>query len=207
MTAKKRYTKKQIFEAIEHWSGVLARIDESKSKFLDACSKEFGEAVVFDDQLAFEYSKSNTMKVFELLDTFIFESKLNSIKGLSIFIGNLNELNPIAAKYNKNRPIDLSCNFALYLPDLDFGRNRLTGKLMMRKNSEVIFVNTDDHQHGTFAYLLSTLCHEMIHCYDLNFKTLATKTLDLIEKGAPSEVISYTSHFTPCFKEKSKLMK
>lgn len=50
MTTKKRYAKKQIFEAIEHWSGVLARIDESKSKFLNACSKEFGEAVVFDDK-------------------------------------------------------------------------------------------------------------------------------------------------------------
>ena len=144
--------------------------------------------------------------MFEILDSFIFESRLRSIKGLSLFIGNLSKLNPIASEYAKNK-FDLKENFALYLPKLDFGRNRFTGKLMMRKDTEAIFINTDDHLHGTFAYLLSTTCHEMIHCYDMNFGTLATKTLDLVEKRAPLDVISYTSHFTPCFKEKSKLMK
>ena len=39
---KKRYTKKQIVEAIKHWKSILKRMDESKSPLLDACSKEFG---------------------------------------------------------------------------------------------------------------------------------------------------------------------
>ena len=78
---------------------------------------------------------------------------------------------------------------------------------MMKKNRDAIFLNTEGHSKGTFAYLLSTLCHEMIHCYDMNFGTLPAKTLDLLEKKAPMEVISYTSHFTPCFKDKKTLMK
>ena len=45
---KKQYTKKQIVEVIKHWESILMRMDESKSPLLDACSKEFGEDVVFD---------------------------------------------------------------------------------------------------------------------------------------------------------------
>lgn len=77
---------------------------------------------------------------------------------------------------------------------------------MMYKDKEAIFINTDN-KCGSFAYLLSTLCHEMIHCYDMNFGSLSNKTRSLIENGVPTNVIDYTSHFTPVFKSKSILMK
>ena len=86
---KKRYTKKQILEAIKHWSRVLARIDESKSKFLDACSDEFGEAVVFDDKdMLFEMSSDNLKVLFEVLDQFMFSNKLKTLSNLKLFVGN-----------------------------------------------------------------------------------------------------------------------
>ena len=44
---EKRYSRKQIIEAIEHWQDVLKKMDKSKSPLLDACAKKFGEDVVF----------------------------------------------------------------------------------------------------------------------------------------------------------------
>ena len=182
-------------------------MDESKSQFLDICSEIFGKDIVFTNNLDFKYTTENVNDVFKLLDDHIFESKLSHLNCLKIYIGNASKLNSIATTYNRNIPIDIRNNFAVYIPDLEFGRHRITGKLLMRKLRDGIFINNDDHNNGTFAYLMSTLCHEMIHCYDMNFGTLANKTLDLLEKGAPMEVISYTSHFTPCFKDKKTLMK
>ena len=182
-------------------------MDESKSRFLDICSSKFGEDIVFSDTYSFEYTDQNVNETFKLLDNRIFESKLSHLNCLKIYIGNTSKLNAIATTYNKNIPIDIGDNFAVYIPDLEFGRHRITGKLLMRKLRDGIFINNDDHCIGTFAYLMSTLCHEMIHCYDMNFGTLANKTLDLLDKGASMEVISYTSHFTPCFKDKKTLMK
>ena len=78
---KKQYTKKQIVEAIKHWKSILRRMDESKSPLLDACSKEFGEDVVFDsNKMLFVLNESNISKLFSILDSFIFASKLKRTK-------------------------------------------------------------------------------------------------------------------------------
>lgn len=142
-----------------------------------------------------------------MLDSFLFESKLSKLGILNIFIGNTSMLNKNALAYTRNIPYDTSQNFATYIPDLQFKYNNITRKLAMLKLKDAIFINIGTHTSGTFAYLLTTLCHEMIHCYDMNFGTLAEKTLQLIECDAPMDVIDYTSHFTPCFKNKSKEMK
>ena len=204
---RQKYTKRQIIESIKYWKNVLQHLDESKSQFLNICSDKFGEDVVFSNKYDFEYSDSNVNDTFNLLDNRIFESKLSKLSCLKTYIGNASKLNAIATSYNRNVPFDIGDDFAVYIPDLEFGQHRITGKLLMRKLRDGIFINNDDHHYGTFAYLMSTLCHEMIHCYDMNFGTLPNKTLDLLEKRAPIEVISYTSHFTPCFKDKRILMK
>lgn len=43
-------------------------MDESKSKILDACSKEFGEDVVFGTTKLFEMTNENVYKLFHILD-------------------------------------------------------------------------------------------------------------------------------------------
>ena len=85
---KKRYTKKQIVEAIKYWESILKRMDESKSRFLDICSSKFGEDIVFSDTYSFEYTDQNVNETFKLLDNRIFESKLSHLNCLKIYIGN-----------------------------------------------------------------------------------------------------------------------
>ena len=81
-------TKHQIIEAIKYWESVLKRMDESKSYLLDAYSKEFGEDVVFNsNKMLFSLNESNILKLFSILDSFIFESKLKTLDNLKIFVG------------------------------------------------------------------------------------------------------------------------
>lgn len=152
MTTKKRYAKKQIFEAIEHWSGVLARIDESKSKFLNACSKEFGEAVVFDDKdMLFEMNEVNLRALFKLLDNYFFASKLSSVKMLSIFIDSPTHLNKTILEYSNQTPVDLNEYIALYQPDR-FDYRDANGRRISSIRKDAIFINTDFRRSSTFSY-------------------------------------------------------
>ena len=199
---KKQYTKKQIVEAIKHWESVLKRMDESKSPLLDACSKEFGEDVVFDsNKMLFVLNESNISKLFSILDSFIFASKLKTLDNLKIFVGNPSTLNSTILEYSNGNPIDLSKYFALYKPDqynfiLPNGEKRFN----IKKNG--IFINTETNKCSTFAYAASNICHEMIHVYDMYFGKLYNYVIWAINNGAPVEVIDYNSHKTSVFKQK-----
>ena len=52
---KKKYTKKQIVEAIRHWTSVLKKIDESTyNAIIDALVNAFGKDVVMSED--FDYT-------------------------------------------------------------------------------------------------------------------------------------------------------
>ena len=79
-----QYTKKQISEAIKYWQNVLKRINESKSRLLDAFSNEFGEDVVFGNTGHERISASLDMikRIYHISNDVIFNSlmKLRDIK-------------------------------------------------------------------------------------------------------------------------------
>ena len=186
---KKQYSKHQIQEAIKHWQNVLKRMDESKSELLDACIEKFGEDIVFDEHLSFNFTQNNIDALFDVLDHNVFNSKLHLIKK-NVFVGNSAKLNPIASQYANGSHVDLSGYLGLYQPHLDF-KEDIDGNLNAIKHKEAIFINTDDHMFAVFGYAIATLCHEMIHCYDANYGTLLPYTASLVKRKAPSDVINY----------------
>lgn len=202
---KKTYTKKQIVEAIKYWKQVLKTLDESKSLLLDACSNEFGEDVVFDDnQMLFKLNEENILALFSILDRFVFDNKLKTLDDLKVFVGSPSALNSMILQYNNNKPIDLSKYFALYQPDYTAPKIPLTWKrtVVIKKNG--IFINNDSHKFSTFAYAASCLCHEMIHVYDMYFGKLYNYLVWAINEGAPAWAINQNSHKTSTYKQKKK---
>ena len=198
---KKQYSRYQIVEAIKHWTSILRMMDESKSLLLDACSREFGEDVVFDDsQMLFELTSDNIALVFKLLDKHMFNNKLLLANSLSLFIGSAQQLNNKILDYSNNTPIDLDQYIALYQPDkYDYIDNNNRHISTIRKDA--IFVNNELHQYATFSLILQVLCHEMIHAYDMHFGGLFKYMMWALNAGAPIEIIDYNSHFTKVFKQ------
>lgn len=175
-------------------------MNESKSKLLDICSSKFTEDVVFTDkEYKFALNNENIQNLFEILNSFLFKGMLSKVPKLNLFIGSPVELNPKILEYTQNKPVDLSDYFALYQPDNRFFKNA-AGQIALQIVKNGIFVNTSSNKYSTFAFAASSLCHEMIHVYDMYFGTLYGYTSWMINNGAPPEVIDYNSHLTKVFK-------
>lgn len=199
----KQHSRKQIIEAIRYWKGVLQKINESKSELLDACSKEFGEAVVFDDKnMSFELNHDSLKLLFSIFDKYLFNNKLKTINDLSLFTGNPSQLAKTALQYTNGNLININDYFAFYQPDYRIFKNIKTGQIKINIIKEAIFINIDSHKSSTFAYAATNLCHEMIHCYDMHFGKLYSYMAWAIQRNVPSYVIAYNSHLTTSFKQK-----
>ena len=108
-----------------------------------------------------------------------------------------------------NTPITYSVadKLALFKPKIQWLRHIATGKITLISLRSGIFINLDYGKTAVLPYLISTICHEMIHCYDWLYGHLIRMTIDLVNLKCNEDEISYESHFTPTFKEKSKEMK
>lgn len=182
-------------------------MDESKSKILDACSKEFGEDIVFGTSKLFEMTNENVYKLFHILDNLCFDSKLSTIKDLNVYVGNRMQLNPIISMYVKGQKYDIGKLLALYQPDLIPYCNTRNEIVSFKKLKEGIFINTCENIKSTCSYMIQTLLHEMIHSYDTNFGTLLSYTIWALNHGALPKIIDYNSHFTKIFKQKKAEIK
>lgn len=204
---KKFYTKRQIAESIRFWENVLKRINESKSPLLDACVKQFGEDVVFGGKKLFELSDENVNALFKIIDGDMFGGKLKTVDNLDIYVGNESILDPIATRFNHNQPFSLKPYLALYFPYLNYFRHKITKKINIIKIADGMFLNIGGHAYAECAYVISSLCHEMIHCYDANFSHLIQWTEWMLNNGHTSDEINDGSHFTDTFEQKSGEMK
>lgn len=205
---KKQYSRNQISEAIKYWKNVLNTMNESKSPLLDACSKEFGEDIVFDDyKMMFELSDKNINSLFNVIDDNLFSNRLKTLNNLRIYVGNESKLDPIATKLNNNHPFSLKPYLALYFPCLNYLQHKITKKIKLVKVSDGMFLNVGNHRYAECAYMISSLCHEMIHCYDANFSYLLKWTEWMLNNGHTQDEINDGSHFTNTFDQKCKEMK
>lgn len=206
---KKQYTKKQILEAIKHWESVLKSMDESKSLLLDEFVKTFGEDVVFANELNINITFKNVKTIYDILNKNIFDNVLNVKSGsLDLYCDACANINSILHnQYGAPSGYDISNMFALFHPKLRWMKSLTTGKPYLISLRNGIFINLDYGKKAVLPYLISTICHEMIHCYDCIKGKLLQMTAYCLSVGCDADEISYESHFTPIFKEKSVEMK
>lgn len=80
--------------------------------------KNLEKMLFFDsNEMLFSLNESNILKLFSILDSFIFKSKLKTLDNLKIFVRSPSTLNKIILEYSNNNSIDLSKYFVLYKPD------------------------------------------------------------------------------------------
>lgn len=179
-------------------------MNESKSRLLDICIKQFDEDVVFSNESIFELNKSNIELLFKILNNWFFANKLSLVKNLKMFIGNSNALNSIILNYTNGFSLDIDKYIALYQPKWLRYRNNITGKIMLAIDKDAIFINIGTHKFSSFSYIFVSVFHEMIHAYDMHFGKLLNFTIWALSTGATPDIIDYQSHFTSTFKSFNK---
>ena len=206
---KKSYTKHQIVEAIKHWEYVLKRMDESKSPLLDVFAKTFEEDVIFSIKPNISITLENVKTIYDILNKNVFNNALNIKSGsLDLYCDTCTNINSILHnQYGAPSGYDISNMFALFHPKLRWMKSLTTGKSYLISLRNGIFINLDYGKKAVLPYLISTICHEMIHCYDCIKGQLLQMTVYCLSIGCDASEISYESHFTPVFKEKSTEMK
>ena len=154
----KKYSKKQILEAINYWQSVLKMIDESKSPLLDSFAKKFGEDIVFGDSKNKNILPSLEMieDIFDIANDIIFNSKLmhRDFKVVGI-VEKLKFASYVFAKAKKQgKPIFVDKIF-----------HASNGKVFYPPYFEISSLMLQFKM--PFNYLASIVVHEMIHQYTI----------------------------------------
>lgn len=204
-----RYSRKQILEAIKYWENVLVQMNESKSPLLTKFENIFGIDAVYQKKLTIDINLKNILCIFNILNVDIFNGNLKLINNkLDLYCGDETQLLSILkSQFKVASNYTISDKLALFHPLLQWLYNKQTKKPVLVSIKNGIFINTDCGSKATLPYLISTICHEMIHCYDCLYGHLLQMTQYCILHGCVEDEISDESHFTPIFKEKSKMMK
>lgn len=210
----RKYSKKQIAEAIAYWQRVLRAMDlinESKSQLLDVCEKEFGKDIAFSTTMNFQLTKQSADKIFNILDSVIFDNYFKTLKNLVLKIDVVSALNSYAkAHLGMGKDFDISNAYAMYIPYIknQVALNKLGKRmLVLNKLGDCIMINISDSSKMVFSYALLVICHEMIHCYDCNAGQLLQMTQYYLNNGVSMADIDGASHFTNVFEKFSTIMK
>lgn len=202
MKLQKRYSRRQIAEAIKHWQNVLKQLDESKSPLLDAFAEEFGADVVFSNQ-PFEMNDAIANRMFKILNDTLFDSKIPivPVKYMSYddicrydcqFYNKYKEpkddeyVNPPITIYGMHSAIVLNKTFKYDEP-------------LMFAKEEFIYLNSSKIKNTSFALNTASLCHEMIHAYDRFFGEYQDRYKAKFISNSELKI-----HDTPTFERKMK---
>ena len=176
---------------------------------LDEFTEIFGEDAVFSNKPNIDITLENVKSIYNVLNNSIFNNVLNVKFGsLDLYCDSCANINSIlCSQYSASAGYDISDMFALFHPKLRWMKSLTTGKPYLISLRNGIFINLDYGKKAVLPYLISTICHEMIHCYDCIKGHLLQMTAYCLSIGCNADEISYESHFTPIFKEKSAEMK
>lgn len=135
---------------------------------MNAFEREFG-GIVYDKELSILPTVSIIKGIYNILNRTLFNNKLSmpeiicgtsgQISGILISLGN-----------TKYTPDIISRFYAIYMPMAKIVGMPFNAKFEFE--SERIFVNISNGKM-TFAFLASSVCHEMIHQYDAHFGDVA----------------------------------
>lgn len=195
-----KYSRKQISEAIKYWTRQLKALDESKAKVIDDLIEKFGEDVVLSKTGKFQPNTNNLRQIYDILNFRLFDNMLKNI--------------PVTAEHSKNIADrlniynEVSRGDELKLDDVNVysvhlaavneteAVNGKTTRISIFDN--IIMLNRDLMVPGVFIFIVSSLCHEMIHYCNSFSDELRAHVL----KSCNYPDYKYDSHNDPVFQEK-----
>lgn len=134
------------------------------------------------------------IKIFEVLNRSLLNNK---VKTAIVKCMSTSEIQDLFDKTNHNR--DASELYAVYYPvNVKFSSNSNKNKAVPIFSDEYLIVNASNGPYS-FSFLVSAICHEMIHYVDFHDKDteLATCVFNQFNHG-----ISYDEHATSIFMSK-----
>lgn len=163
---RKQYSQKQIQEAIDYWKSVLNRIDEAEDSLLKAIFKTF--------------NTNDLLKPFTGKITDVILSECFTILTQYFFTTGIMPKIPIIYDTEvKIKELLLSRNMTVEdIPSVFYGtystlydNDPLTLKWTddLKLHDDIILLNSDYIDNRSISFLISCLCHEMIHYYDRLF--------------------------------------
>lgn len=157
----KQYTYNQIIKSIRYWKNVLSVLNETKNELLSKLFETFGiDCLCKSNQCNINNLVIN--KCFDILNTYIFSSKL--VKIPIIYSNDTN-----IRKFLLNRKTDSNSIpktfFGVYSVICD-NDTTLSWKTPLILRDDVILLNKNHIENKSITFLVSCLCHEMIHYYD-----------------------------------------
>lgn len=160
----KKYSKKQILKAIEHWTKILYKLNESENTLIHEFINVFGKDIV--------YSLDNYEKIYITIDTI---KTIYKISNIVLFDSKLTTRN-----IEVNNSIDTkNLKFASYV----FASAKINGiptyikQKYTAKNGKVFYPPYIEisalmlHIKMPFAYAVSIIVHEMLHQYTIEHGT------------------------------------
>lgn len=164
----KKYTKKQIIEAISYWTKQLNVLDEAKNALVASLEKEFGHAIVFSWALDYQLSQEDCEKIFKILNLHLFN---NALKPIDIFWWPeskiVERLNQNSIESDESRPLRNAAEcygvFSAVCKDVKDKDGNIIDVKMSKK---AILMNSSRLTVCSFIFAVACICHEIIHYYD-----------------------------------------
>ena len=135
---------------------------------IDALISEFGKDIVLSREFNYNLTQSDLKKIFNILNLYLFENK---IKFLQVVLWPMNKL---VDKLNYHAKMSGPENKEIKSVRC-LGVHSSICNEVYNENSEVVDVKLRDHyliinsseiSNSIFIFVVSVICHEMIHAYD-----------------------------------------
>lgn len=158
-----------------------------------AFEKLFGNEL-YSYKSVFVPNQQNTSAVFDILNNYIFSNALKKIDVLSLTSSQMKAL------YDKYRCLDNPNDYyAAYLPIPNWNKMENNG-FYPSLCAEFLMLNISQKTKFNIAFAISSICHEMIHYYDVWFGDVLSHLYQFIKDQIP-----FNEHSTKVFEDKMNL--
>lgn len=200
----RRYTKRQIIEAIKYWENVLKKIDESvHNNVIDALIAEFGEDVVLSTKFNYTLTQQDLKKIYDILNLHLFSGRIDLLPVV------LWPMNKLVDKLNYHAKMSGENNEEIKNIRC-LGVHSSICTEIYNDNHEIIDVKIRDHYliinsseiaNSIFIFIVAVICHEMIHVYD---HQTSNEIHDMVLEWEKYHKKEPAVHDTRIFKDKMK---
>ena len=176
---KKQYTKKQIVEAIKHWTKQLHLMNESYNIVIDTLINDFGYDLVTSKEFNYTLTQKDLKKIFNILNQHLFGNKIKFLPvvlwPMEKLVNKLNYHSKMSGDSNELIK-QMKCLGVHSAISIDI-RNSDNELIDIKFRDDYLIINSSEVHDDIFIFDVAIICHEMIHFYDYQY---SNETHDMV---------------------------
>lgn len=138
---------------------------ESQTKFVKDLVIAFGDEIVFGGKLI-QITESNLKLIYQILNRNLFESKLHDTQ---IHCWEFAQIKTYLKTFKLDSELDNNFPAMHFILELHDNPRAIKNPIDFKFSDEMIFINTSFAQNSSLEGVIASLCHEMIHSYDVSY--------------------------------------